>query len=56
MNIRIIGNIGIDGLDGHEVNQIFSTLKDDVTIEIKPDRDDVSIDLSAVIRRRGVEK
>ena len=63
MNIRIIG---IDGLGGHEVNRIFSTLTDfdfiksvgirkfhnsygevlniyDVTIEIKPDRDDVSI-------------
>ena len=63
MNIRIIG---IDVLGGHEVNRMFSTLKDfdfikavgireshnscgevlniyDVTIEIKPDRDDVSI-------------
>ena len=66
MNIRIIG---IDEHGWHEVNQIFSTLKDfefikdveirqfqdidftwnevlniyDVTIEIKPDRDDVSI-------------
>ena len=63
MNIRIIG---IDGLGGHEVNRIFSTLTDvdfikevgirefnnscgdvlniyDVTIEIEPDRDDVSI-------------
>ena len=66
MNIRIIG---IDGLGGHEVNRIFSTLKNfdfiknveirkfqdidftlsevldtyDVTIEIKPDRDDVSV-------------
>ena len=68
MNIRFIG---IDGLGGHEVNRIFSTLKDfdfikdveirkvqdviyhntcgevlnsyDVTIEIEPDRDDVSI-------------
>ena len=66
MNIRIIG---IDGISGHEVKQLFSTLKDyefikdveirqfqdidftwnevlniyDVTIEIKPDRDDVSI-------------
>ena len=63
MNIRFVG---IDGLDGHEVNQIFSTLTDfdfirevgirkfhnsygdvlniyDVTIDIKPDRGDVSI-------------
>ena len=63
MNIRFIG---IDGLGGHEVNRIFSTLTDvdfikevgirefnnscgdvlniyDVTIEIEPDRDDVSI-------------
>lgn len=63
MNIRIIG---IDGICEHEVNRIFSTLKDfdfikdveirkvqdiysevldiyDVTIEIKPDRDDVSV-------------
>ena len=66
MNIRFVG---IDGLGGHEVNRIFSTLTDvdfikevgirefqdidfkwdevlntyDVTIEIKPDRDDVSI-------------
>ena len=63
MNIRFIG---IDGLGGHEVKRIFSTLTDfdfikevgirefnnscgevlniyDVTIEIKPYRDDVSI-------------
>ena len=63
MNIRFVG---IDGLGGHEVNRIFSTLTDldfikqvgirefnnscgevlniyDVTIEIEPDRDDVSI-------------
>ena len=63
MNIRFIG---IDGIGGHEVNRIFSTLTDvdfikavgirefynscgevlniyDVTIEIEPDRDDVSI-------------
>ena len=63
MNIRIIG---IDGLGGHEVKRIFSTLTDfefiktvgirefnnpcfellniyDVTIEIKPYSDDVSI-------------
>ena len=65
MNIRFMG---IDGLGGHEVNRIFSNLKDfdfiknveiieirfhdtwgevlnfyDVTIEIEPDRDDVSI-------------
>ena len=63
MNIRFIG---IDGLGGHEVNRIFSTLTDfdfiksvgirefnnscgevlniyDVTIEIEPNRDDVSI-------------
>ena len=64
MNIRIVG---IDGLGGHEVKRLFSTLTDDfdfikavgireflnswdevsniydVTIEIKPDRDDVSI-------------
>ena len=63
MNIRFIG---IDGLGGHEVKQMFSKLTDfdfiksvgirefnnscgevlniyDVTIEIKPYRDDVSI-------------
>lgn len=63
MNIRVVG---IDGLGGHEVNRIFSTLTEfdfikevgirefnspydevfniyDVTIEIKPDRDDVSV-------------
>ena len=63
MNIRFVG---IDGLDGYEVNRLFSHLTDnfdfikevgirkffqwgevldiyDVTIEIKPDRDDVSI-------------
>lgn len=64
MNIRFVG---IDGLGGHEVKRLFSTLTDDVdfikavgirefhnswgevlniydvTIEIKPDRDDVSI-------------
>ena len=63
MNIRFIG---IDGIGGHEVKRIFSTLTDfdfiksvgirefnnscgevlniyDVTIEIEPDRDNVSI-------------
>ena len=76
MNIRIIG---IDGLDGNEVKQIFSTLTDfdfiknvgireflnsrgevlniyDVAIEIKPDRDYVSIhifDNSIYIVDRG---